>query len=63
MQSATVNLTIPKKAYVNPADPEDIKELVIYNGGEWEEPERVDPEESIEPDTEESTEKAENEDE
>ena len=63
MQSATVNLTIPKKAYVNPADPEDIKELVIYNGGEWEEPERVDPEESTEPDTEESTEKAENEDE
>jgi len=38
-QFATVNLTIQKKAYVNPADPEDIKELVIYNGGEWEEPE------------------------
>ena len=38
-QFATVNLTIQKKAYVNPADPEDIKELVVYNGGEWEEPE------------------------
>lgn len=35
-QCATVNLTIAKKAYVNPANPEDIKELVIYNGGEWE---------------------------
>ena len=35
-QCATVNLTIAKKAYVNPADPEDIKELVIYNGGKWE---------------------------
>ena len=39
IQSATINLTIPKKAYVNPADPEEIKEIVIYNGGEWEEPE------------------------
>ncbi len=38
-QFATINLTVEKKAYVNPADPEDIKELVIYNGGEWEEPE------------------------
>lgn len=38
-QCATINLTIAKKAYVNPADPEDIKELVIYNGGEWEESE------------------------
>lgn len=38
-QSATIDLTIAKKAYVNPSDPEDIKELVIYNGGEWEEPE------------------------
>lgn len=38
-QCGTINLTIAKKAYVNPADPEDIKELVIYNGGEWEEPE------------------------
>lgn len=38
-QYGTINLTVSKKAYVNPADPEDIKELVIYNGGEWEEPE------------------------
>ncbi len=36
-QYATVNLTIAKKAYVNPADPEDIKELVIFNGGQWRE--------------------------
>ena len=47
-QFATINLTIEKKAYVNPADPEDIKELVIYNGGEWDEPEILpeNPEES-----------------
>lgn len=51
LQSATVNLTIPKKAYVNPDDPEDIKELVIYNGGEWEEKETLPSEEK----TEEST--------
>ena len=38
-QFATIDLTIAKKAYVNPSDPEDIKELVIYNGGEWKEPE------------------------
>lgn len=38
-QSATIDLTIAKKAYVNPSDPEDIKELVIFNGGEWKEPE------------------------
>lgn len=36
-QSGTVNLTVPKKAYFNPSDPDDIKELVIFNGGEWEE--------------------------
>lgn len=36
-QCAIINLTIAKKAYVNPADPEDVEELVIYNGGEWEE--------------------------
>ncbi|MBQ2847387.1 MAG: FtsQ-type POTRA domain-containing protein [Clostridia bacterium] len=34
-QSGTVNLTVAKKAYFNPSDPEDIKELVIFNGGEW----------------------------
>ncbi len=31
--------TIPKEASFNPEDPDDIKELVIYNGGEWVEPE------------------------
>lgn len=36
-QSGTINLTVAKKAYFNPSDPDDIKELVIYNGGEWEE--------------------------
>lgn len=36
-QYAVINLTIAKKAYVNPSDPEDIKELVLYNGGEWDE--------------------------
>ena len=36
-QSGTVNLTVPKKAYFNPSDPDDIKELVIFGGGEWEE--------------------------
>lgn len=36
-QCAIINLTIAKKAYVNPTDPEDVKELVIYNGGEWRE--------------------------
>ena len=44
-QSGTINLTVAKKAYFNPSDPDDIKELVIFNGGEWEE---------IEPTTEES---------
>lgn len=34
-QSGTINLTVAKKAYFNPSDPEDIKELVIFNGGEW----------------------------
>ena len=38
-QSGTVNLTVAKKAYFNPSDPEDIKELVLFNGGEWEEDE------------------------
>jgi hypothetical protein len=38
-QSGTVNLTVAKKAYFNPSDPDDIKELVIFNGGEWEEKE------------------------
>lgn len=36
-QSGTINLTVAKKAYFNPSDPDDIKELVIFNGGEWEE--------------------------
>ncbi len=36
-QSGTINLTVAKKAYFNPSDPEDIRELVIFNGGEWEE--------------------------
>ena len=40
-QSATINLTIAKKAYVNPSDPDDIKELVIYNGGKWKEREEL----------------------
>lgn len=39
-QSGTVNLTVAKKAYFNPSDPDDIKELVIFNGGEWEEDEK-----------------------
>ena len=30
---------IPKEASFNPHDPDDIKELVLYKGGEWEEPE------------------------
>lgn len=34
-----ITSTIPKEASFNPQDVEDIKELVIYNGGEWEEPE------------------------
>lgn len=34
-----ITSTIPKEASFNPQDPDDIKELVIYNGGEWEEPE------------------------
>lgn len=38
-QSGTVNLTVAKKAYFNPSDPDDIKELVVFNGGEWEEEE------------------------
>lgn len=38
-QSGTINLTVAKKAYFNPSDPDDIKELVIFNGGEWEEEE------------------------
>ena len=56
MQSATINLTIPKKAYVNPDDPGDIKELVIYSGGEWEEPETKPVEESSTEETEENDE-------
>ena len=34
-QSGTINLTVPKKAYFSPSDPDDIKELVEFNGGEW----------------------------
>lgn len=34
-----ITSTIPKEASFNPHDPDDIKELVLYNGGEWEEPE------------------------
>ena len=34
-----ITSTIPKEASFNPQDVEDIKELVIYNGGEWEAPE------------------------
>ncbi len=51
-QSGTVNLTVAKKAYFNPSNPEDIKELVIFNGGEWEE---IEPENTDETATEEST--------
>ncbi len=36
-QSGTINLTVVKKAYFNPSNPDDIKELVIFNGGEWKE--------------------------
>lgn len=38
-QSGTINLTIAKTAYFSLSSPEDIKELVIFNGGEWEEDE------------------------
>ncbi len=48
-----ITSTIPKEASFNPQDPDDIKELVIYNGGEWEEPELP---RNPEPDAEESTE-------
>ncbi len=51
-QSGTVNLTVAKKAYFNPSDPDDIKELVIFNGGEWEETEPENPDEGT---SEEST--------
>lgn len=51
-QSGTVNLTVAKKAYFNPSDPDDIKELVLFNGGEWEEKE---PENTDETAVEEST--------
>ncbi len=30
-----IDLTIDGKAYVKPADIDDIKELVVYSGGEW----------------------------
>ncbi len=36
-QSGTINLTVSKKAYFSPSDPDDIKELVLFNGGEWNE--------------------------
>ncbi len=38
-QSGTINLTVAGKAYAGSSDPDDIKELVIFNGGEWEEEE------------------------
>lgn len=47
-QSGTINLTVAKKAYFNPSDPDDVKELVIFNGGEWEEKEPEIPEEESE---------------
>lgn len=55
-QAGTLNLTIVKKAYFNPSDPDDIEQLVKYKGGEWEEPEK--PTESVSEDgaTEEETE-------
>lgn len=34
-QSGTINLTVSKKAYFSPSDPDDIKEIVLFNGGEW----------------------------
>ena len=34
-----ITSTIPKEASFNPQDPDDIKELVLYKGGQWEEPE------------------------
>lgn len=37
--SGIITSTIPKEASFNPEDPDDIKELVLYKGGEWQEPE------------------------
>lgn len=34
-----ITSTILKEAYFNPQDTDDIKELVLYSGGEWTEPE------------------------
>lgn len=51
-QSGTINLTVVKKAYFNPSDPEDIKELVIFNGGEWKENKLPEEEKSTEMTTE-----------
>lgn len=47
--SGIMTSIVPKEASFNPEDPDDIKELVIYKGGEWEEPEiPVNPEETTE---------------
>lgn len=44
--SGIMTSIVPKEASFNPEDPDDIKELVIYKGGEWVEPEMpVNPEE------------------
>ena len=37
--SGIMTSTISKEASFNPEDPDDIKELVLYKGGEWEDPE------------------------
>ena len=51
-----ITSTIPKEASFNPQDVEDIKELVIYNGGEWEEPENPFVSDTPEEETEENEE-------
>ncbi len=55
-QFGTLNLTIVKKAYFNPSDPDDIEQLVKYKGGEWEEPEKPAESATVEDSTEEESE-------
>lgn len=51
-KSGILNLTITGKAFFKPSNPEDIKELVIFNGGEWKEDHK---EEKTETSTEKNT--------
>lgn len=51
-KSGILNLTITGKAFFKPSNPEDIKELVIFNGGEWKEDQK---EEKTETSTEKNT--------